>query len=247
MPFTFSHPAVVLPLAYLPKRWVSLTGLVAGSIAPDLEYFMRLRVYSIYSHTWAGIFWFDVPLALAIAFVFHLLVRDALIANLPTFISQRLKWTKDMSWTETFQKHSSIVIASTVIGALSHVLWDGFTHEHGLFVEQLSVLSHVVQVGNLEVPLYKILQHGSSLLGALIIAYAIMQLPKGGGVATLSNKRVYWLCVVLTALVVIIIRLGTGLDYRQYGNVIVIGIAGVLTGIVVAPAVIEALKVSSCE
>ena len=27
MPFTFSHPAIVLPLTYLPKQWVSLTGL----------------------------------------------------------------------------------------------------------------------------------------------------------------------------------------------------------------------------
>ncbi|WP_113654854.1 DUF4184 family protein, partial [Pedobacter namyangjuensis] len=30
MPFTFSHPAIVLPLTYLPKKWFSLTGLVIG-------------------------------------------------------------------------------------------------------------------------------------------------------------------------------------------------------------------------
>lgn len=27
MPFTFSHPAIVLPLTFLPRQWFSLTGL----------------------------------------------------------------------------------------------------------------------------------------------------------------------------------------------------------------------------
>jgi hypothetical protein len=56
MPFTFAHPAVVLPGGYLPKQWLSLTGLVVGSRTPDFEYFFRWRVLSLYSHTLAGIF-----------------------------------------------------------------------------------------------------------------------------------------------------------------------------------------------
>lgn len=28
MPFTFSHPAIVLPLTYLSNKWISVTGLV---------------------------------------------------------------------------------------------------------------------------------------------------------------------------------------------------------------------------
>ncbi|WP_262496247.1 DUF4184 family protein [Flavobacterium piscis] len=39
MPFTFSHPAIILPLKYLPKNWISLTGLIIGSLTPDFEYF----------------------------------------------------------------------------------------------------------------------------------------------------------------------------------------------------------------
>ena len=41
MPFTFSHPAAVLPLRLLPRHWFSLTGLVIGSMVPDFEYFLR--------------------------------------------------------------------------------------------------------------------------------------------------------------------------------------------------------------
>ncbi|MEB0248571.1 DUF4184 family protein, partial [Mucilaginibacter sp. 5B2] len=61
MPFTISHPAVILPLNYLPKRFISLTALVVGSLTPDFEYFIRMKVQSDYSHTLPGLFWFDLP------------------------------------------------------------------------------------------------------------------------------------------------------------------------------------------
>lgn len=59
MPFTFSHPAIVLPLTSLPKRCISVTGFVIGSLTPDFEYFIRMKVKSEYSHTISGLFWFD--------------------------------------------------------------------------------------------------------------------------------------------------------------------------------------------
>ena len=57
MPFTFSHPAIILPLKKLPKKYISMTGLIVGSIAPDFEYFLRMK--SKYSHTMSGILWYD--------------------------------------------------------------------------------------------------------------------------------------------------------------------------------------------
>jgi hypothetical protein len=55
MPFTFSHPAIILPLAYLPKKWYSMTGLVIGSLVPDFEYFLRMSMAGYHSHTIAGL------------------------------------------------------------------------------------------------------------------------------------------------------------------------------------------------
>ena len=90
MPFTFSHPAIVLPLTYLPKRLYSLTGLVIGSLTPDFEYFIRMKVQSNYSHTPAGIFWFNVPLGFLLAIIYHNLMRNCLISNLPNALEARL-------------------------------------------------------------------------------------------------------------------------------------------------------------
>src|SRR5688500_17701583 len=98
MGFTFSHPALIVPFKYLPRRLYSFTGLVAGSIVPDFEYFIRWSNKSIYSHTLAGIFWFDIPMALAISVIYHQLIRTTLIDNLPFFLKSRLIRFRDMDW-----------------------------------------------------------------------------------------------------------------------------------------------------
>src|SRR5690625_7567658 len=90
MPFTFSHPAIVLPLTFLPRQWFSLTGLVIGSLTPDFEYFLRMRIKSNYSHTIDGLVWFDVPLGRSLPFIFHNIDGERSFANLPTVIKQKL-------------------------------------------------------------------------------------------------------------------------------------------------------------
>ncbi len=129
MPFTFSHPAAILPLAYLPKRWISLTGLIIGSMIPDFEYFIRMKPFSQYSHTILGVFWFDLPLAILIAFIFHNLVKNSLFNNSPAFLQVRLADYKNLDWNNYFRKNWLIVIISILIGTFSHLLWDSFTHE----------------------------------------------------------------------------------------------------------------------
>lgn len=104
MPFTFSHPAIVLPLTYLPKKWFSLTGLIIGSITPDFEYFIRMKVQRDYSHTLSGLFWFNLPLGILLAFIFHGIVRNSLIENLPLFLKSRFSNFTRFNWLNFFKK-----------------------------------------------------------------------------------------------------------------------------------------------
>lgn len=85
MPFTFSHPALVISLLHSRRRclWLSATGLITGSMAPDCEKFLRLRLASGHSHTLGSVFYFSCPVALLLAFAFHLLVRKPLLTHLP--------------------------------------------------------------------------------------------------------------------------------------------------------------------
>ena len=83
MPFTFCNPAIILPLAKINRNRISATGLILGSMSPDFEYFIKMRMEKIHGHSFWGLFYFDLPLTLLLCFVFHLFVRDSLIEHLP--------------------------------------------------------------------------------------------------------------------------------------------------------------------
>ena len=92
MPFTPAHPAIVLPLLRRTRRWLSASGLIVGSMAPDLEYFFRLRPGGGAGHALLGVLWLDLPLSLLIIGLFHGIVKKPLIFSLPDFFRFRLEW-----------------------------------------------------------------------------------------------------------------------------------------------------------
>jgi hypothetical protein len=62
------------------------------------------------------------------------------------------------------------VLASLALGAATHVGWDAFTHANTAVVRQLDLLRMPVDLGSHAVPLFKLLQHLSTLFGAVVIA-----------------------------------------------------------------------------
>jgi hypothetical protein len=241
MPFTFSHPAIILPLAYLKRLRFSLTGLVAGSLTPDFEYFFRMKTQSVYSHTIDGLLWFDLPLGILLAFIFHNIVRNALFDNLPFFLKSRFSAIRRFDWNGYFKKNWLTVIISALIGAASHLLWDGFTHEQGCFVKIIPALVGNVNLWNVQVPIFRVLQHSSTIVGGFVIIFAIYRLPvnreKTGGI---SAK--YWLIAAGITLSVIGIRFLSGLELRQYGDVIVTVISAGLISLILTPWLVKTRK-----
>ena len=238
MPFTFSHPAIVLPLTFLPRQWISLTGLVIGSLTPDFEYFLRMRIMSNYSHTIDGLFWFDLPLGLLLSFIFHNIVRDSLFDNLPSILKSRFSVFKKFEWNAHFKRNWIVVIISILIGAASHIFWDSFTHEHGYFVQTIPALQNSLDFLGRQIPILKILQHSSTLLGVLVIAYAIYKLPSNNIEKEKKNLK-YWAIFAGLTLTIIAARLLSGLELKQYGNVIVTTISAGLISLTITPLLIQ--------
>lgn len=234
MPFTFSHPAIVLPLTFLPRRWYSFTGLVIGSLTPDFEYFLRMRIESKYSHTLGGIFWFDIPLGIILAYLFHHIVRDRLFDNLPTVLSARLSRFKQVDWHMYFKTNWLIVLISIFIGAVSHLFWDSFTHDHGYFVQKIPALTNTLDIFGLHVPVLKILQHVSTFVGGLAILFAFFRLTPDKSVTGKLNLN-YWGIFTILTLTIIALRLYNGFDIKQFGNVIVTTISAGLISFTVTP------------
>lgn len=234
MPFTFSHPAIVLPFTFLPRKWFSLTGLVIGSLTPDFEYFIRMKVESNYSHTISGLFWFDLPLGILLAFLFHNVVRNCLYDNLPIILKSRLSIFKEFNWTKYFKDNWIIVIVSTIIGAASHIFWDGFTHHNGYFVGIIPELKNSINIYSKEIFIFKILQHTSSLIGAIIITYSLFKLPK----SKLSKTNIeikYWIMLTILALTVMTIKFISSESTKQIGNFIVSSICAIIIALIITP------------
>ena len=218
-----------------------MTGLIIGSLIPDFEYFLRMSIKSSYSHTIDGLFWFDLPLALLFAFIFHNIIRNSLLDNLPTFLKSRFLALKQLEWNKYFKKNWLAVIISVLIGASSHILWDSFTHEHGTFVGVIPSLTNKINFLGGQIPILKIIQHSSTLIGGLIIVYVIYKLPADQTVKGNINLK-YWAIFTGLTLSIVAIRLLSGLELKEYGNVIVTAIAAGLISLILTPGLIKISK-----
>jgi hypothetical protein len=212
MPFTFSHPALIIPLKYLPARYFSITGLVIGSIAPDFEKFIKMSGGNIYSHTLAGIFWFNLPLALVLAFVFHLVVRDVLVDNLPLFFRERLERFKSFKWTLHFKKYPGAVVCSILIGVILHIALDSFTHRDAPLIYLFPYLLKWItfgpffSIGYVTLMWVVILDLSVSILGLLYIIYTFIRLPTEAVKKEKKSFLPFWGIVILLSLVIVMLK-----------------------------------------
>ena len=192
MPFTFSHPAFVLPFLRTRSRWFSLTGLVVGSITPDFEYFLRMEGERVHGHTVSGVFWFDLPLALIICFLFHNLVRNPLINHLPVPLQQRFYKAKGFRWNAYFKSRWGIVLSSLLLGILSHLFADAFTNGGGYFVAEFGFLKRTVPFADTFIPYHAIVHRIASLAGLAILAWAVWKLPADRHAPVNTHRSPYW-------------------------------------------------------
>lgn len=193
MPFTLAHPAAVLPLLRKARPWMSATGLILGSMAPDFEYFLRLRPGGGYGHSLLGLLLLDVPLTLVVVGLFHGIIRKPLVRNMPTFLRNRLGRFNKHAWPIS-NLWSPRLILGIIIGGLTHIAWDDLTHSRGPVARHFSPLYHPV----LEKPLFVWLQYASSLVGILAILLYVWLLPVRPTLPRPAARRqaLFWVGVV---------------------------------------------------
>jgi hypothetical protein len=156
VPLTVCHPAAAWPVRrFLPR--LPLDAVVLGTMAPDFEYVLRLSVGGGSWHRPRDFFFLAIPTALLACVLFRFFVRPAFAALLPRGLVAE---PGERGWIAT--------VAAAVVGALTHVFWDGFTHRTGWFVSLVPVLGEPAP--GLPIPWFSLLQHGSTLVGGLLIA-----------------------------------------------------------------------------
>jgi hypothetical protein len=237
MPFTFSHAAAVLPLLHKPSKYFSATGLIIGSISPDFEYFLKLKIESLHSHTLSGLFYFDLPLGLIVCFLYHNLVRNELLSNLPDFLQRRFLHFSTFNWNDYYKKHFWVVLSSLTIGAFTHIFWDAFTHETGFFVERMNWLQGELSTSLFRYPRYKILQHISTMFGGITVALFIYKLPQNNN--SKKSDKLYWIFLLIIASIIVIAKGINGGNFTLNAHYIAAAIGAVFVALCLAPALLK--------
>ncbi len=233
MPFTFSHPAIILPFMRTRSAAISMSALVVGSMIPDFQYFFSMKLNGRFSHTFSGILLFDLPVGLLIWLAFHAIVRKPLIENLPQAISGRLQPLYKFDFKHYASRHPVGLITCILSGTASHILWDGLTHHDGVFVPFIPMLDAIIRVDGLpELPLFRYLQHISTVVGAAIVIYVFFKMPVHKTTAGPEVK--FWLILFAFAIPAFLIRACFGIEY--YGDLAVIIISSLLLGLISSSA-----------
>lgn len=208
MPFTFSHPAIILPLRKVSKTKLSFTGLIIGSITPDFEYFITMKMQRTHGHELSSFLWFNLPICIVIAILYHAIVKKPLINSLPHFLYCRLNQFKNVEWFSYLKKYWFVFIYSCFIGVFSHLFWDSFTHDNGIFGRSPAFLKYTIL--NSELKRFELLQLISTIVGAVIILKHILSYPIQNIKSNfILEKITYWMNVIIVMSFIFIVNTPT--------------------------------------
>ena len=175
MPFTFAHPAAILPLRR--SRFLQTVPLIIGSMVPDAPYFFPWGVarYLLETHTLSSSFLVDVPLGMAFL-IATLLLKEPLTI----LLGARARYTCLRSIERFHERplHWPIALFSILIGAWTHIAWDSVTHQTGWTAERVAALSAPVSIFGWDTETSHLLQYLSSVFGLVVLALWFVSLLK---------------------------------------------------------------------
>lgn len=208
LPFTLSHAAAVLPAVRgdgSGRGRLAPAALVAGSFAPDMTYYAASVVpgameFGAFTHSFTGVFTVDVLVAWALVGAW-LVLREPLVALLPRARQGRPAGLLHCGAPRRRPRPSAALwwYGSAALGALTHVVWDAFTHYDRWGVRLFPVLARDAD----GTPVFTYAQYGSSLVGAVVIVafvvVALRRAPSGEpvGVPVLSRSDRWLAAAVL--------------------------------------------------
>jgi hypothetical protein len=169
MPFTISHAAVVLPFSRLLARRQLLSAVVIGAMVPDFGVFFPWRPLRVETHSAGALLTFCLPVGLASYWIFQLLIKTAMLELLPEGAYAR--WRPFASPADLGSIRQWIYAAFGVLaGAVTHLVWDGFTHGDGRGVRMLPMLDEpLIEFGSHHLLGVRLMQDGSSLAGLVVV------------------------------------------------------------------------------
>ena len=118
---------------------------------------------------------FTLPLAIAVLWLFHRSVKFAVVKLLPACMQRRIVCTPDFPFGGA--RRFALLALSVLVGALTHLAWDSFTHPQSWLVEHWPLLREEIFLPWLRpypVELCRVLHLLSTLAGTVILVIWIL-------------------------------------------------------------------------
>lgn len=202
MPFTLAHPAVVI---FSKNKNFNLLGLILGSMAPDFIYFLLFNPSSNLGHTLLGFSILNLPICFLLNYLILKFIKNPFIINLPSKICNYYTYLINYDFNFRSTKDIFVFSYSCIVGMLTHIIWDAFTHKTGYFVVNINLLKESIHILGYQVPFFKLLQHGSTLLGFFVILYYLYTIRRYSNKCINSNKFQYHLIAISIQILIIIL------------------------------------------
>jgi hypothetical protein len=175
MPWTFAHPAIVLPIMALPAvrklaRPVYVLAAMLGALSPDFGYYLGSLGPKLAAHSFLGSVLLCIPMVWLVVLLLLASYRFLLLPLASPHQQIWHRWLTDARQNCTAQ--NAVWISLCIwCGALSHIAWDHFTHRTGWAVLHWPGVFDARLGAKLAV--YELLQHLSTLIGsvALFVSY----------------------------------------------------------------------------
>lgn len=202
MPWTFAHPAAALALRGLGRGRLPLAALCVGSLAPDFGYYVGQFGFATLAHTFAGLFLVCLP-AGALALFLTRLLRRPVCFLLPQPHRGAIATLPEIG-VFTSAEAALAGAASILLGALSHIVWDSFTHASGWAVSHIHPLQREL-IGS--APAYHVLQHASTVLGVAVLVFAYMRWLRKTAIGPAPAQTERWRIALLGGLAALAIAI----------------------------------------
>jgi hypothetical protein len=135
-----------------------------GTMAPDFAYFLPGDYGRVETHSIAGLFYFSLPVGLAVWLYFVTLLERPTIAFLPD------AWRTRIARSALTAREMGMAALAILLGALTHIVWDAFTHSSTPVVEAFpGFRDNFLDIAGLRIPVYYVLQIASSVFGLSVL------------------------------------------------------------------------------
>lgn len=212
MPFTPSHAILAIPFVRTP---LAPAAVAVGAMTPDLPLFTRgliVEYVALHDLTWILL---TTILSLALLLVWWIVLRPACPLLAPRYVAARLprEWNRRGAeiLREEFGSFSrvALLVLATMIGIVTHIVWDAFTHEGRAGLSLIPALED--EWGPL--PGYKWLQYGCGVGGVIVLAIAALmwlrrRSPRGVSIAPLGLRITWWASLPVALTIAVLIGLG---------------------------------------